>query len=182
MIQGSACAEWHPVIVDIVDPDKNKNRIVQYKYFDACIKLLQATVPPPSIERSRSAFNGSASRTLATLNSNGPHQKPSVPHHVYPAPGGHQTSSTVDSTGSVEKVPIKREVPSVSASINQIQAPSTQIDERIKAFRDKLDKKEVEELQQMLEKQLPSWIKKLAEDVLQKKMLRELDLAESYLL
>lgn len=42
-------------------------------------------------------------------------------------------------------------------------------------------KKEVEDLEQMLENDLPSWIKKPAEDVLQKKMLRELELADSFL-
>ena len=88
----------------------------------------------------------------------------------------------VDLTGSDEEVVIKTEVPTTVTAIQHIQTHRTQVEDKIQAFRDKLDKKEVEELEQMLEKELPSWIKKLAEDVLQKKMLKELELAESFLL
>jgi hypothetical protein len=44
------CDEWHPVIADIIDPEKCIYRLLQYAYLHSCIKLLEATVPPPSIE------------------------------------------------------------------------------------------------------------------------------------
>jgi hypothetical protein len=177
----STCDEWHPVISDIVDPNVNKSRIVQYAYFKACIKVLQAVVPPPSITSLRPAVVDSASSS-ATFILDGPHQEPSSTPQGSPAPSGRRISYTVDLTGSDEGLAIKSEETSAPAPINHKPAPNTQMQEKIQAFREKLDKKEVEELEQMLEKQLPSWIKKLAEDVLQKKMLRELELAESLLL
>jgi hypothetical protein len=152
---------------------------VQYAYIEACIKLLQAAVPPPSIERSRSAPIDLATTRLAALVPNVQHQENTIIPQVLAAPSGRRTSSAVDLTGSDEEVVIKPEV--TSASVDHIQAPDIRLEEKIQAFRDKLDKQEVEELQQMLEKQLPSWIMKLAKDVLRKKMLKELDLAESYL-
>jgi hypothetical protein len=179
--KGSACDEWLPVISDIIDPGENKNRVVHYACFKACIKLLQAAVPPPSIENPRSAPNDSASTSSATPIPNGHPQETTITPQFFPEPSGRENSSMVDLTASEEEVIVKPEA-STPAPINHIQAPSTQIEERIQAFRDKLDNRDVEELQHMLEKQLPSWIKKLAEDVLQKKMLKELDLAESYLL
>jgi hypothetical protein len=178
---GSACDEWHPVIFDIVDPNVNQNRILQYPYLKACIKLLQAAVLPPSIENSRSTPIGSTSTSSTTLHPNGLHREPSSTHSAFAAPGGHLTSFTVDLTGSDEDASIKPEITFVSTPANHVQAPSTQVEEKIQAFRDKLDKKEVKELQQMLKKQLPSWFQELAEDVLQKKMLKELELAESCL-
>lgn len=180
--KGSPCDEWHPVIFDIVDPDENKNRLVQYAYFKACIKLLQAAVPPPSTEYSLSAPVDLASTNPATLGLNGLHQEPIMTPQATPAPEGRQKSSTVDLTGSEEEVVIKPELASTSTPISHPQVPPTPIEERIQAFRDKLDNKEVKELQQMLSKQLPSWIRELAEDVLQKKMFRELELAENLLL
>ena len=180
---GSTCDEWHPVIFDIVDPNENKIRVVQYAYFKACIKLLEATVPPPSVERSGSAL--SASPSSAKLGKARPQwSSPKTRHHprAIPAPSGCGSSVMVDLTGSDEEVVIKTEVPTIVTAIQHIQTHRTQVEDKIQAFRDKLDKKEVEELEQMLEKELPSWIKKLAEDVLQKKMLRELDLAEGLLL
>lgn len=178
----STCDEWHPVIFDIVDPNENKIRVVQYAYFRACIKLLEATVPPPSIERPESALNGSASANSATIDPNGPHSEPTITPRATSAPGGRESSVIVDLTGSEEEVAIKQEVISASTPISHTQVPLTQIEQKIQAFRDKLDNKEVKELQQMLNNQLPSWIRELAEDVLQKKMFRELELAESLLL
>lgn len=169
------CDKWHPVIFDIVSPNQNKERTLQNTYFRACIKLLEADVPPPSVERSGSALSASASP--ARLDLNGPHPKPATP-----VPSGSEDSVMVDLTGSDEEVAIKTEVPTIATATNHLQTHRTQIEDKIQAFRDKLDKKEVEELEQMLEKELPSWIKKLAEDVLQKKMLKELELAESFLL
>jgi hypothetical protein len=185
------------VIFDIVDPNVNKSRIVQYAYFKACVKILQAVVPPPSIVSLRSAVVDCASSS-ATLILNGPHQEPSSTPQGSPAPSGRRIPHMVDLTGSDESIAIKSEETSASAPINHKPAPNTQMEEKIQvfrgklnenevgekiqAFREKLDKKEVEELEQILEKQLPSWIKKLAEDVLQKQMLRELELAESLLL
>jgi hypothetical protein len=179
--QDTTCDEWHPVIFDIVDPNANKNRIVQYAYFKACISLLQAATPPPSVENLRSASNDFASTSSATIISDGHHQTTTIIPQVTPQSSNHQSSSMVDLTASDEEVPIKPEVKYTSTLVNDIQAPNTQLDKKIQAFRDKLDKKEVEELQQMLEKELPSWIKKLAEDVLQKKMFKELEIAESLL-
>lgn len=178
----STCDEWHPVIFDIVDPTENKNRIVQYAYFRACIKLMEAPVPPPSIERSGLALNGSASTNSITNNLNGPQQEPTITPHATPASSSREKSVIVDLTGSEEEVIIKSEETSASTPLCHTQVPLTQIEARIQAFRDKLDNKEVKELQQMLDKQLPSWIRELAEDVLQKKMFRELELAESLLL
>jgi hypothetical protein len=177
--EGSVCDEWHPVIFDIVDPNENTLRAVQYAYFKACIKLLQAAVPPPSIERSRPVPVDSARTTPATLNSNGSHQSASITPSIFPAPNGRQNSPVVDLTASDEEVVIKPEVVPTHTPINRLPTSSTQVEERIQEFREKLDKKEVKELQQMFEKPLPSWIRELAEDVLQKKMLTELDLAES---
>lgn len=179
--KGSPCDEWHPVIFEIVDPNENKNRLVQYAYFKACIKLLQAAVPPPSTEYSLSAPVDLVSTNSATLSLNGLHQEPLMTPKATPAPEGRQNSSTVDLTGSDEEVVIKSEAITTSTPINHTQTPKTQVEGKIQAFRDKLDKKEVEDLEQMLENDLPSWIRKLAEDVLQKKMLRELELAESFL-
>jgi len=171
------------VIFDIVDPNENKIRVVQYAYFKACIKLLEATVPPPSVERSGSAL--SASPSSAKLGKARPQwSSPKTRHHprAIPAPSGSEDSVMVDLTGSDEEVVIKSEVPSAPTPISHTQVPLTPIEQKIQAFRDKLDNKEVKELQQMLNKQLPSWIRELAEDVLQKKMFRELELAESLLL
>ncbi|KAH0284468.1 hypothetical protein M436DRAFT_81380 [Aureobasidium namibiae CBS 147.97] len=174
------CDKWHPVIFDIVSPNENKGRTLQNTFFRACIKLLEADVPPPSVERSGSTL--SASTNSITFNPNGPHRKRTTTPGATPAPSGSETSVTVDLTGSDEEVVIKTEVPTIATAIKQIQTHRSQVEDKIQAFRDKLDKKEVEELEQMLEKELPSWIKKLAEDVLQKKMLKELELAESFLL
>ena len=180
--KGSTCDEWHPIIFDIVDPSENKDRIVQYAYFKACIKLLEATVPPPSIEHPQSTRNDSTSTNPATHNHNRPHQEHTITPRATPAPSGSKSSVMVDLTGSEEEeVVIKSEMPTTSTPINRIQTPRTQVEGKIQAFRDKLDKKEIEDLEQILEQDLPSWIKKLAEDVLQKKMLRELELAESFL-
>jgi hypothetical protein len=179
--QDSICDEWHPVIFDIVHPYKITNRTVQYAYFRACIKVLQATVPPPSIEHPRPALNKPVSTNSATPDLGRPHQTTSVTPDALPAPGGHQSPFMVDLTGPDEEVFVKPEVISAPTRLNPIQAPTTRVEDKIQAFREKLNKKEVEELQQMLEKQLPSWIKKLAEDVLEKKMLEELELAESFL-
>jgi hypothetical protein len=182
--KSSVCTEWHPVMLDIVNPNQNKNHFVQSEYFRACIKVLQAAVPPPSIERSRSACRESTTASSTTFNPDGSQQETTTTPRVTPAPTARLISPIVDLTSSDEEVVIKREVTSDPAPNDpkQPQAPTTQVEDRIQAFRDKLDNKEVKELQQMLEKQLPSWIRELAEDVLQKKMLRELDLAESLFL
>ena len=177
----NTCDEWHPVISDIVDPNRTRYRNVQYAYFKACIKLLQATIPPPSIEHWRSALNDSTSTNPTTLNSNVTHQEPSVAPRAVPAPDLCQSTPIVDLTGSDDQINIKSEAPSASPPVSHIQAPSTQVEEKIQSFRNNLDQKEVKEIQQMLEQPLPSWIRELAEDVLQKKMLRELELAESFL-
>jgi hypothetical protein len=175
----SICDKWHPVIRDIVNPKFNKSRCVQYAYFRACI---QANVPPPSIEDSRSTPHDSASTSSVTSDRDGPHRDTRIAPQIFPAPDRHQSSSVVDLTASDDEVVIKHEVIPASTPINHVQGPSIQVEERVQAFRDKLDKKDVKEIQQILEKQLPSWIRELAEDVLQKKMLKELELAESYLL
>lgn len=88
----------------------------------------------------------------------------------------------VDLTGSDAEVDIKPEARLAPVTVNHARSQSAQVEAKVQAFREKLGKKTVEELEQMLEKQLPSWIKKLAEEVLQKKMLEELELAESLLL
>jgi hypothetical protein len=85
-------------------------------------------------------------------------------------------------TDSDEEIVIKHEVIPASTPINHVQAPSVQVEERVQIFHDKRNKKDVKQIQQILEKKFPSWIRELAEDVLQKKMLKELELAESYLL
>jgi hypothetical protein len=174
------CDRWHPVIFDIVNPNENRDRAVQYEYFKACIKLLQAAVPPPCIESPLSTLIGSAQTSLATLIPNDHHQRVST-SPVLPVPGGRQGSIVVDLTGSDEDVIMDAEETSASAPVNHISPPAIQFEEKIQAFREELDKKGVKELQQMSEKPLPSWIRELAEDVLQKKMLRELELAENFL-
>jgi hypothetical protein len=172
--------------------------LFKYAYLKACIKVLQAVVPPPSIVSLRSVIVESVSSS-ATLLLNDLHQEPSSTPQGSPTPSGRRIPNIVDLIDSDEEVFIKSEESSASVPVNHIPAPNTQVEEKIQplfhkhlkkngvkekiqAFREKLDKKEVEELEQMLEKQLPSWIKKLAEDVLQKKMLRELELAERLLL
>jgi hypothetical protein len=179
--EGSTCEEWHPVIFDIINPNENKSRILQYAYFKACIQLLQDDVPSSSIEHSPPASIDFTPINSATLNPDECHQETSETPDALPTPGSHRTSVSIDLTGTDEAVVIKSEVTSVTAPVKHNRTSNTRVQEKIQAFRDKLNKKEVEELQQMLERQLPSWIKKLAEDVLQKKMLEELELAESFL-
>ncbi|KAH0031555.1 hypothetical protein KCU78_g2792, partial [Aureobasidium melanogenum] len=126
--EGSICDEWHPVILDILDPDNGTNRSLQYAYLRACVKLLQAAVPAPSIEDPRPALNNATAEPAQTLDA--------------------------------------------------------QVQERIRSFRERLGEMEVAELKLMLDNQpgLPSWTQELAKEVLQKKMLEELTLAENYFL
>lgn len=65
--EGSICDEWHPAILDILDPDNNTNRSLQYAYLRSCVKLLQAAVPAPSVEDPRPAPNNAAAEPAQTL-------------------------------------------------------------------------------------------------------------------
>ncbi|KAH0158063.1 hypothetical protein KCU67_g7663, partial [Aureobasidium melanogenum] len=179
---GSICHEWHPDILDIVGWDKDAIRLLQYAYLKACIKILQATVPPPSIEGSQPAIHSSASTDSTAIDSTVPDEEVESQRESAAAPIGPTVSPVVDLTGSDSEATTKLEASPRPAYVDHGLTQSTQVEVRIQAFREKLRNKEVEELEQMLEKQLPSWIKKLAEEVLQKKMLEELDLAESMLL
>ncbi|KAG9685650.1 hypothetical protein KCU95_g10550, partial [Aureobasidium melanogenum] len=151
---GEICHEWHPNILDIVGWDKDALRLLQYAYLRSCIKILQAPVPPPSIEDSRPTINNSTPTD----------------------------SNMVDLTYSDEEGDIKPETTPISTGDTQLL--DVTVEERVQAFREKLEKREVNELQQMLEKQseLPTWIMDLAKAVLRRKMLKELELAESLLL
>lgn len=179
---GDICDEWHPAILDIVGWDSNKNRLLRYAYLRSCIRVLEATVPPPSVEGSLSTVHSSVSRGSIPVNPTGHDQEVQIQPGPFAASVGPSTSPIVDLTGSDEETTAKLEARTPPADVSHRQVQSTHVEARIQAFREKLINREVEELEQMLEKQLPSWIKKLAEEVLQKKMLQELDLAESLLL
>lgn len=181
---GDICGEWHPAILDIVGWDSNGNRLLQYTYLRSCIRVLEATAPPPSIEGSLSTFHGSVSTSSILINSTSHDEEVQIQPGPTATPVGPPTSPAVDLTGSNGETTTKlgAKSPPAAADFNHRRVQSTQVEARIQAFREKLVNKEVEVLEQMLEKQLPSWIKRLAEEVLQKKMLQELDLAESMLL
>ncbi|KAK6006530.1 hypothetical protein QM012_006940 [Aureobasidium pullulans] len=151
---GDICDEWHPDILNIVGWDHNANRLLQYAYLRSCVKILEATVPPPSIEDSRPSNNNSA----------------------------HTNSNMVYLTGLDDGVGIKSE--EIPTAVEDTQLLDASVVEKFQAFREKLENKQVDELKQSLEKrsQLPSWILDLAKEVLRKKMLQELELAESLLL
>ncbi|KAG9688232.1 hypothetical protein KCU95_g12083, partial [Aureobasidium melanogenum] len=176
------CDEWHPDILEVVGWDSDAIRLLQYAYLRSCIKILQANVAPPSIESLQPGSQSSASTESAALDSTS-HGEQMKSQRKSPAnPIGPTTSSIVDLAGSGEEATTKLEPSPSLASVDHGKTQGTQVEARILAFREKLANKEVEELEQMMEKQLPSWIKKLAEEVLRKKMLEELDLAESMLL
>ncbi|KAH0360883.1 hypothetical protein KCU65_g9088, partial [Aureobasidium melanogenum] len=152
--EGEICHEWHPDILDVVGWDKDAVRLLQYVYLRSCIRILQANVPLPSLEDSRPSIDDSAPTDL----------------------------DVVDLTGPEEEVDIKREATPTNTENTQVL--DAVVEERVQVFREKLENKEVNELKQMLEKQseLPTWIMDLAKEVLRKKMLKELELAESLLL
>lgn len=148
------CDEWHPDIFDIVGWDDTAIQFLQYAYFRSCVRILGATVPLPPMEDPTPTVNDPALTD----------------------------SNMVDLTGSDEQVDIKPEDAPIPSKVSQLLYAT--VEEKVQAFREKLENKEVDQLKQMLEKksELPSWIMDIAKEVLREKMLKELELAESLLL
>ncbi|CAD0013937.1 unnamed protein product [Aureobasidium pullulans] len=139
------CDEWHPVVADIIDPEKCISRLLQYAYLHS--------YPDDA--------------TAASTND----------------------TAMIDLTDSDDEIAIKPELePDLSQVAPQEQDPSSPIVARdpviSPAFRNKLEGKDVTELQDLSEKQpeLPKGIMKLVGEVLQKKMLEDLEMAEGYFL
>lgn len=176
------CDKWHPVIADIIDPEKCIYRLLQYAYLHSCIKLLEATVPPPSIENqgqdsddAAAAFTNDTAIIDLTDSDDEITIKPELePDLSQVAPQEQDPSSPV----------VAREPAISPVHINDNQHLAAQLEQKMQAFRNKLESKDVTELQELSEKQpeLPKWIMKLVGEVLQKKMLEDLEMAESYFL
>ena len=139
-------------------------------------------MPPPSVENSSSSDHSSTALSSTPISPTSHSDEVQIRPGSTAAPVDLSTSPIIDLTGSDGEATIKLEARPPSASVSHGRVQSTQVEARIQAFREKLGKSTVEELEKMLENQLPSWIKRLAEEVLQKKMLKELEAAESLLL
>ncbi|THY74583.1 hypothetical protein D6C95_10079 [Aureobasidium pullulans] len=157
------CDEWHPVVDDIIDPEKCISRLLQYAYLHSY----------PD-DATAASTNDTAMIDLTDSDDEIAIKPELEPDLSQVAPQEQDPSSPI-----VARDPVISPV-----HVNDNQHLAAQLEQKMQAFRNKLEGKDVTELQDLSEKQpeLPKGIMKLVGEVLQKKMLEDLEMAESYFL
>ncbi|THX24184.1 hypothetical protein D6D12_07865 [Aureobasidium pullulans] len=193
------CDEWHPALDGVFGLDTSNDRREQYAYFSACIKLLESANPPPMIEDFRPPAARpqrqpvAISRRLAATRIM-PSTRDRLAAETQRQTMGSETPSLIQRPQP--RAPI---TPSSTFSSSLVPAscdlkpPPTKIFEQVnhespiapagQELRTMLQSKKVDEIQAMLAERsadLPLWIKKIAEEEMDKKMRHDLDVLKNF--
>ncbi|CAD0048011.1 unnamed protein product [Aureobasidium pullulans] len=193
------CDEWHPALDGVFGLDTCNDRREQYAYFSACIKLLESANPPPMIEDFRPPAARpqrqpvAISRRLAatrimpstrdrlaaetqrqTMGSETPSLIQRPQPHAPITPSSAFSSSLVPASRDLKPPPTK-----IFEQVNQ-ESPIAPAGQELRTM---LQSKKVDEIQAMLAERsanLPLWIKKIAEEEMDKKMRHDLDVLKNF--
>ncbi|THY14310.1 hypothetical protein D6D01_08146 [Aureobasidium pullulans] len=196
------CDEWHPALDGVFGLDTCNDRREQYAYFSACIKLLESANPPPMIEDFRPPAARpqrqpvAISRRLAATRI-----MPSTRDRLA---AGTQRQPMGSDTPSLIQRPQTRAPITPSSAFSSSLVPASRDDSKplpTKTFekgnhdssiapagqelRTMLQSKRVDEIEAMLTERsgsLPLWIKKIAEEEMDKKMRHDLDVLKNFFL